>query len=703
MSLSSITASAASGLMAAQTGLRVVSDNIANVNTTGYSRKVVDQTSMISGGLGVGVDVSRVRRVADQFLQKAALSASATAGQANVIKDVLDRAQAQFGDPSTSNSFFSRLDEVYSAFSSVAEDPTSSILRSQALNVVDSFLTEAGRIGESLRGMQSEIDTRISTTVDRVNGLLQQINDLNGQIAQSVGGGKDASGAENVQSQLIDELATLVDVQVSSRNQGGVNIRTSEGQQLVGDWGAGSFSFSRPTGGQGEIRLSPPGSSESQTPVRPRLVSGELKGLLDLRDTELPALSQELSEFLTGAVDELNRAHNAASAAPAPASLTGRNTGLDITSAVSGFTGVTTVAVVDSSGMLQRSVEIDFDAMTMSVDGGAATGFTSGNFLADLNTALGAMGSASFSNGALTLSATSGGIAVVDDAINPSLKAGKGFSHFFGLNDLISSSQYAFYETGLSTSDDHGFTPGDQITFRMTDGDGRIRDVAVTMPAAGTMQDLLDTLNATSGGLGYYGTFSLDAEGEMNFSPNSAGLTLEVYTDETERGAGGPTLSQLFGLGSSVRAARAESFSVRAALDADPNKLALAKVDLSQAASGYAVLTRADGRGAAAIAASGDVSSSFDAAGSMPGSTMSVLRYAAELSGSIARRSSMAETTASGAEAVSTEAIARRQSAEGVNLDEELISLTTYQQAFNASARLVQASKDLFDTLMSMM
>ena len=87
---------------------------------------------------------------------------------------------------------------------------------------------------------------------------------------------------------------------------------------------------------------------------------------------------------------------------PAPAQLTGRNTGLDLPTAISGFTGKTTVAVTDAAGVIQRRVEIDFDAGTMSVDGGAATGFNGGNFLNRLNTALGSQGSASFANGALS-------------------------------------------------------------------------------------------------------------------------------------------------------------------------------------------------------------------------------------------------------------------------------------------------------------
>ena len=59
-----------------------------------------------------------------------------------------------------------------------------------------------------------------------------------------------------------------------------------------------------------------------------------------------------------------------------------------------------------------------------------------------------------------------------------------------------------------------------------------------------------------------------------------------------------------------------------------------------------------------------------------------------------------AETRKSSAESVATEANNRRQSVEGVNLDEELVNLTTYQQAFNASARMIQAVGDLYDVLL---
>ena len=78
-------------------------------------------------------------------------------------------------------------------------------------------------------------------------------------------------------------------------------------------------------------------------------------------------------------------------------------------------------------------------------------------------------------------------------------------------------------------------------------------------------------------------------------------------------------------------------------------------------------------------------------------------RYASELSGDIGSRAASAESRAKAAEAVQVEARQRQASYEGVNLDEELVNLTTYQQAFNASARMIQAAKDMYDVLIGMM
>jgi flagellar hook-associated protein 1 FlgK len=706
VSLNTILNSGMSGLAAAQTQLRVVSDNVANVNTVGYVRKIADQTSVVSAGIGAGVDVTRIRLSTDRFLQQATLDAASGASRAGVRAELYDRIQGQFGDPSTAASFFARVDQLFAKFGSVAEDPLSQPQRQEAITNAKAVFDEAARLAASIQSVRTDTDARIASAMDKINGLLVDIEELNKEISRSTISGKDASGAETAQAQLIDQLSQMLDVRVGLRSTGGVTIRTGDGVLLAGD-GVATFAYDRagvatPETTFNEIWVTPPGGQK--VALLDHLGSGELKGLVDVRDVEAPQAAERLAELTAKVADELNRAHNANSSVPAPLTLTGRNTGLDLPTAIAGFTGRTTVAITNSAGVIQRRVEIDFDAMTMSVDGGAAAGFTAGTFLASLNGGLGALGSASFSGGALNLSATgANGVAIADDPANPSAKAGRGFSWFFGLNDLVRSDQISTYETGLTGASAHGFSAGQEIIFRFSSPAGsRLRDITVAVPAGGTMANLLTALNDVGTGVGRYGSFALDAQGKLSFTPSiSPAATLSVVGDQTSRGAGGPSFTELFGVGSGTRASRADSFSIRDDIYRDPRKLAVAQLDLT-AAAGTSALSSGDGRGARLLADAGERTTSFDPAGGTVGGAMTVSRYLSDYAGDLGARAADAEARKQSAETLMEEAASRRASYEGVNLDEELVKLTTYQQAFNASARLIQAAKDLYDILLGM-
>ncbi|MBU1378668.1 MAG: flagellar hook-associated protein FlgK [Alphaproteobacteria bacterium] len=697
MSLTATLRTASSGLNAAQASLRAVSDNIANVNTPGYVRKAVNQSSLVVDGAGMGVKVDGVKRITDQYLQMASLTASSDSERWGAVSQYLDNAQSLFGDPGKDGFFFNRLDKIFAAFATAADDPSSTLLRSQALSTVEDFLTEADRINGQVVALGKTVETRISADVDRANSLLDQISKMNADIKRASVVGADASGSENIQSQLLDELAGLMNVRVAPREGGGVDVRSTEGVLLAGDDPA-KLVYHSSDSTPGYITAQPAGSTS--TPAI-NITSGEIKGLLEVRDIELPKIYDQMGEFVSKAVDQLNAANNDAAAYPSPTTMVGRNTGLDLTSAVSGFTGTSTIAIVNPQGVLQRKIDIDFTAGTMSVNGAAGTPFTPATFLTSLNTALGGAGSATFTNGALTLNGAAGNGLAIDEGT--SAKTGRGFSHFFGLNDLIKNTGQTNYATGLTAASPHGFTPGDQISLQISYPDGRpITNVSVTVPAAANMSDLLASLNNNSTGVGLYGAYGLDANGVLAFTPNaSADAKVSVITDNTARGAGGPSISQLFGLGVQERSTRASRFQVSAIFNADPTKMAMGKLDTTVAV-GQVAVRPGDGQGALAISASGDINTVFQAAGSLGQVTMTVSRYASEFGGAVGRGAAAAETRKSSAEAVATEATNRRQSVEGVNLDEELVNLTTYQQAFNASARMIQAVSDLYDVLLRM-
>ncbi len=721
MSLNAILSNANSGIATAQAQLRVVSDNVANVNTKGYVRKIADQSSLVSGGIGSGVEIGRVRLATDKFLQAASLNASADAGRYEARSELYDRIQSLFGDPGATSGFFSSVDGVFSAFATLSESATSSPRRQEALLQAELLFDEAARISGQIQATREDADARIGTAVDRVNGLLRDIDALNVEIARSTALDADASGAQGAQAMLVAELGSLIDVRSTGLGNGGISLRTSGGALLVGP-GAATLEYEQ--AGKitsetvfNEVLITEPGGQKR--PLTDLISTGEIKGLLELRDVDAPETAERLAELLTHVADELNRAHNAHSAVPAPQTLTGRNVGQTLEAALTGFAGrdalgaATTngqvfLAITRPDGTVQRKVKIDFvtpnSFRVNDLPAAPAAGYPTSDFLTQINAALGPDGSASFSNGVLSLTATATGNGVaIGEGVPASEKAGRGFSHFFGLNDLVQSDRPSLYETGLTGSSGHGFTAGETIRFRLSnENGGKLRDVTFTVPPGGTMDDLRTALNNPVTGLGRYGTFSLSAAGELTFKGNGdPSPTLSTLDDQTRQVPSGVSFTELFGVGSGVRASRADSFSLRSDLAQNNGALALAKLDTA-AAVGAKGLLAGDGRGATALADAGSRTTRFQAAGDVQASLQTVSRYASDLSGSIGGKASSAQSRADSAVAVRTEATARQSAFEGVNLDEELVLLTTYQQAFNASARLIQASRELYDTLLGM-
>ena len=701
MSLNGIFNIAQSGVLAAQTQLRTVSDNVSNLSTPGYIRKLAAGVSQVSDGVGSGVAVARLRLATDRYLQAAGLRATSAQAAAQTSADVLDRAQALFGDPTSGGDLFASVDQAFAAFSKLSIDASASA-RGAPLADLAALFSQAQGVGAGLARLSQEADEQLGSKVEDANALLKQIDALNAEISRGSTAGRDVTGSQNQQSGLIDQLSALMDVRVTPRALGGVTVRAADGLPLAGEGGGPatlSYDGDGPTG-QLSVKL---GDGPPQA-LGGRLTSGSLAGLLKLRNTDLPGVTDQLATLTSGVAASLNAAHNAHSAAPPPPLLSGRATALSAGEAFAGFTtGRTEVAVTDATGAVTRRVDVDWGAGVMSVDGGAPAAFTPATFASSLNTALGAFGSASFdARGVLKLAATSGGVAVADDPVAPTLRAGKSFSGFFGLNDLVTSPA-SDGATGLAATDASGFSGA--ITLRIGDAAGaRIKDVAVTLPAApATMADVLAALNSPTTGAGLYGGFALDADGRLAFTPKpGTGATLDVVKDTTARGgAGGPSLSGMFGLGSAARGARLGGFAVRADILADPSRLALATVR-TDAAVGVRAVSAADVSGADALGQAGKTRLGFAAAGGLAGGVLDVSDYAAKVSASVARRADAAQSAQKDAEAVATDASARRASVEGVNLDQELIDLTTYQQAYNASARLVSAARDLYDVLLNM-
>ena len=565
MSLSAIFGSGLTGLQAAQTGMRTVSQNIANVNTTGYARAEVSFESSFGG-----VAVTGVKRAADTFLAAAALNASAVRGGANVLSDLLDRAQSSFGDPTSTTSLFASLSNMFTRFGELSSDPSNTLRKANAAQAAQGLLTQMSSVGAQLEFLRLEADQRLGEFIGVANDLMGRIATLNGQIAIVRSNGGDTTSAENAQSQLIDQLSGYMDIKATARELGGVEIRTTAGALLVSDQAV-------------RLALTPMSSAFGQAnglsyidrngithSMEGLVKSGSIAALIQARDKDLPQLGDALGELAGATADALNAVHNNSTSVPARTSLVGRNTGLLGTDLL-GFSGKTTLAVTDSAGNLLHTVAIDFTARTYSVDGGTATTWptteTVGQFANDINTALAGSATMSFTGGVLTVTGgtSNNGVFFQDDATTPSSRGGRGFSQFFGLNDLVTRPTPIFFETGFKSTDAHGLTAGGALGFRVLDANGREvlnRSVTVTGTTWAEHDHCAQRLGHRPG------LVRLIRPRRQRQAQRHDGEWLSHRNHRRHDAARGSSMSDLFGLDRQTTAGRAVELAVNSASSA---------------------------------------------------------------------------------------------------------------------------------------
>jgi flagellar hook-associated protein 1 len=692
MGLNDILGTAVSGLSAAQAGLRAVSNNIANVGVAGYAREKVNLSTSVVGGQVSGVVVGEPTRVADRFLEATVYTRSGDYGRAEVTSNYLDRLQALLGQPGASSGLSARLDQVTASAVAMTGSLASTQTVAQFTSDVQDAISSMQQMDTDVSQLRSDVESEVGYSVDKINTLLQRIYDLNATVAQATGLGRSAGGAADQRMSAIEELSGLMQVTVRDQPDGRVTIESANGQVLL-DKRLRQLSY--PTTGAGsqptyppiEIRFANPDASTGDQ-IDSAAIGGKLGGLLDLRDRALPAFSEQLGQLFTGLSSALNSVSNAGSTVPPPASLTGRNSGM-VGSDRLGFTGAATFAVTKADGTLVASTKVDFDALgpTATID----------DMVNAINAGLGGAGTASFVNGALTISATGAGngVAIGQDATAPSNRAGQGVSQFFGLNDLVRSDSSALVPSGFAASDAHGFAAGETAQIVLRDSSGRALTTYTLSPTpGGTFGDIVNDLNGSP--LSNFGTFSLDDAGRLRFQPtaNVAGATLSIPSDSTNRLGTGRSLSQLMSLtGASSGLGTAQ---VRPEILADPSKLGLAQ--LQNVAVGSKALGAGDNSGATAFV--NKLGSAIDL-GKDGKSTVEA--FASNLMGKIGLNASQAQGQLADASARRSDAVNRRDSFAGVNIDEELSQMVVLQNSYSAAARVITTANDMYDTLLGML
>jgi flagellar hook-associated protein 1 FlgK len=411
MGLTQALATSLSGLTATQTGLSVVAGNVANAQTAGYIAQSVTLTPTTSGDGGEGVRVTSINRVLDTFLQTQLRSESAGGAYADMKAGFYQQLQQVYGQPGSDTS----LDAIFNNFTSAAQalstNPSSFTTQSQTISAAQALAQQLNSATQSIQALRSEADQGIANDVQQANNALQQIANINQQLAGGTPNDAAAVQLENQRDQYIDQLSKLMNVRVVKGDQGQLSVFTSNGTQLVGTQ-AGQLSFT-PLGtitasqlwnsdpsksALSSITLTTPGGNTVDLLTNGAFKSGEIAAYAEMRDQTLVQAQGQLDEMaaqMSKALSDTTTAGSAVTGPPAGYSvdIAGMSNGNTIqvtyTDASSVQHNVTIMRVDDAAALpLSNSVTADPNDTVIGVpfSGGAAA------VASALNTALGATG-----------------------------------------------------------------------------------------------------------------------------------------------------------------------------------------------------------------------------------------------------------------------------------------------------------------------
>ncbi len=324
VSLNGIAASAMSALKTNSAALSVVSNNVSNMNTPGYARRIVNQQTLSAGGQLMGVDIASVQRVASQFLSQEVLSAGGSSSQYDTMADLFSQLNGLLGSPGDNQSLATSLTNVASAFATASQSTGSAASRTGVLNALNNLASGFSNASNTINALQKQIDQQAVNSIGSTNQLLKQVYDLNTQIRTATAAGDTASGLLDQRDVALNNLSKVLGIKTSIGTDGNVNVSTADGVNLVSNTYAQlSYSGGATNGSYGNITIQDVNPQTGQAigtaqALDPHLDGGSLKGLIDMRDQVLGGLNQTLGNLAQQTALTFNAQANAMPPIPRP-------------------------------------------------------------------------------------------------------------------------------------------------------------------------------------------------------------------------------------------------------------------------------------------------------------------------------------------------------------------------------------------------
>ncbi|HBC08139.1 MAG TPA: flagellar hook-associated protein FlgK [Rhodospirillaceae bacterium] len=322
--------SAQSGLLANQTALNIVSQNVANVNTPGYSRKIIQQQSVVLAGQGAGVSIASYSRVVDGGLIKTIRTELGELNHVTVKESYYQRLQETFGTPGDNTSISHILEEFKEAAELLSVSPDRILEQSELVRQAQAAVEKFAAMSRTIQDLRLQADQQIAAVVSEMNQLTADIDQLNDDIIRFGSTGNDTTDLEDQRDNKIDRLSELVDIRFFSRNDGDVVVFTSSGLTLVDTipptitHESAAAMSSTSTVASGQIDGIYVGERLAINDLTTQARGGQLAGLIDMRDDVLPNLQAQLDELAAQLRDQINLVHNRGTAFPGHQELTGQ-------------------------------------------------------------------------------------------------------------------------------------------------------------------------------------------------------------------------------------------------------------------------------------------------------------------------------------------------------------------------------------------
>lgn len=285
-----------SGASAAQVQLNVTAENTANAMTPGYTRQVA-MTSTIgasSGSLnsaGNGVQVDSICRVSNQYLVNQVWYASSDNGYYSTQQEYLTQLETVLSDENSSLS--TGFDNFFAALNEASTNPDDSALREQIISEAGALALRFDNTCDYIQSQSSEIISQEQATISQINSLTTGIASYNQQITEAEANGDNASALYDARDQMVQQLSSMMDINVNIDDQGNYNISLKNGQPLVNGQDCSTIAMETNDDGSQSMTLTFAGTTYDMTTD----TGGSLGALFDYQSDVLDPLTDTINSI----------------------------------------------------------------------------------------------------------------------------------------------------------------------------------------------------------------------------------------------------------------------------------------------------------------------------------------------------------------------------------------------------------------------